>query len=296
MEVRMMKRMFATAAMSAATCLVLVSTAFGQTTSAAASTPTECKKSDECSDPTPICDVAKVCRARTPAEDAAKIRKDKQDVEKANVEDAKEKLADANTACSRDGDNCGTPVKDAEARLAAAKQEAQKVGAGAATVVAGTCYDTHVSQCSTEPIRGTCAGSSQILRCAGVLAEINLQPRDSGVSSYQIGRIESRLNDHERRINGVEGTQAALMDEADRTGTRADAAYAAAVEEPRDEAEANASADVPPAGGSAGEVDTDKLSGCIGAKARFLKRDKRLATDAARHNAASSWCLASLNK
>ncbi len=302
----MMKRMFAMAAM-AAVCLI-GATVFGQGTSAApAASATECKKSDECGDPTPVCDVAKVCRARSPAEDAAKIRKDKQDGAKADVESAEEALAAAKADCVKDPAQCdsptATPIAVAKQRLAEAKQAAAKVGvpSATATAVAGKCYDTRVQMCSLEPIRGTCQGSSQILRCPGVLAEIDpLKGSGGGASEARLGRIESTLWDHGKRINAVEGAQAALLDEADRTGARAEEAYAAAVKKQEsEEEEAHASSDAPAAGtgqGAGGDVDTDRLAGCVGAKTRFLKRDKRLASDAARHNAAATWCLASLNK
>ena len=295
----MMKRMFVMAAMAAATCLVLMGVAFGQGTPAVPAT-TECKKSDECGDPTPVCDVAKVCRARTPAEEAAKIRKDKQEATKAAIEAAEGALATAKAECSKDATKCdsptATPIRSAEQRLAEAKA-ASKVGAGAATAVAGTCYDSRVRACSRQPVKGTCSGSAAIMRCAGTLAEIDPLKGggDPGASEARLGRLESTVEGHEKRINAVEGTQTALLDEADRTATKADEAYAAAVsDDVRDER----SADAPPApaGGSAGDVDADKLSGCIGAKSRFLKRDKRLKDDTARQEAANQWCLASLTK
>lgn len=284
-----MKRMFAMAAM-AAVCLI-GATAFGQGTPAApaASTATECKKSDECSDPTPVCDVAKVCRARTPAEDAAKILKDKQDVEKANVESAETELKNAKSACSTDSTKCGDPIKAATQRLAEARRAAAKLGVGTATAtaVAGKCYDTELQTCSVEPIRGTCPGSSQILRCSGTLADKSTG--GSGASEARLGRLESTVERHAKRISAVEGTQTALLDEADRTATQAEAAYAAAVsDDVRDERQSDASS------GSAGDVDADKLAGCVGAKSRFLKRDRRLKDDAARNAAAQTWCLASL--
>lgn len=304
-----MKRMFAMAAM-AAVCL-MSATVFGQTVvsapaAPAASSATECKKNDECADPTPVCDVHKVCRARTSAEERSALDKAKRDAEKANVKSAEDELAAARVECAKESSNCdsptSTPIKSAEQRLAEAKKAAAKVGAG--TTVAGVCKDTNAYQCSVAWISGTCLGSAQIKRCPadGVLAEINPQPKgggSGGASEAQIGRLEQRLDEHGKRIGSLEGGQVAIADEALRTGARADEAYAAAVKpKSGDDDEAHASksppADADATDGSAGEVDADQLAGCVHTKARFLKRDRRLTTDAARDKAANEWCLASL--
>lgn len=292
-----MKRMFAMAAMAAVFC-----------TGSVAFAAAECKKDDECADPTPVCDVAKVCRARTPAEERSVLDKAKRDEAKEAVKAAETALADAKKECAADAAKCdsptATPIKSAEQRLVEAKKAAAKVGGGTATAVAGRCQDTHVYACSVEWVKGTCLGSSQILRCPGVLAAIDPQLKggtSGGAAEARLGRLESRIDEHGKRIGSLEGGQVALADELEQTGEKTDKAYAAAVSDDTREETGQADAasgggGAPEAEGSAGDVDENQIAGCVKHKARFLKRDKRLKDDAARQNAASTWCLASLNK